>query len=96
MKWFGRSKRIEDKLDELRRIIVADAAGFQTDLDALKASVEAIPARVIAAIGAAQPLTQAQLDAADTEVAAIKAEADAVAPAAAAPATARRVPQPAK
>lgn len=64
---------------------MADATTFQSDLDALKTSVEAIPARVLAAIQAAGPLTQAQLDAADAEVQAIKTEADAVQPAPATP-----------
>lgn len=59
---------------------MADATTFQQDLDALKASIEAIPQRVIDAINAAGTLTQAQLDAADAEVKAIQAEADAVAP----------------
>ena len=59
---------------------MADATQLQKDLDALKTSVEAIPARVLAAIQAAGPLTQAQLDAADAEAQAIQAEADAVAP----------------
>lgn len=60
---------------------MADATTFQADLDAVKASVEAIPARVVAAIQAAGPLTQAQLDAADPEAVAIKGEADAILPA---------------
>lgn len=60
--------------------LMADATQFQADLDALKKSVEDAATRVIAAIQAAGPMTQAQLDAADAEVVAIKAEADAVAP----------------
>jgi hypothetical protein len=77
--WFRFRKQILKALEK----IMADAATFQSDLDALKTSVEAIPARVLAAIQAAGPLTQAQLDAADTEMQAIKTEADAVQPTAA-------------
>ncbi len=78
----ARSVRIEVKLDQILKgqgKLMADATSFQADLDALKASIEAIPARVVAAIGAAGPLTQAQLDAADAEIQAIKTEADAIA-----------------
>lgn len=81
---FWRKSKLDRLLDgqkELKEIIMADAATFQADLDALKKSVEDAAARVIAAIQAAGPLTQAQLDAADAEVNAIKGEADAVAPA---------------
>ena len=60
---------------------MATAQQLQNDIDALKAAVEAIPARVVAAINAVSPLTQAQLDAADAEVVAITGEANAVAPA---------------
>jgi hypothetical protein len=77
---WGYGKKNHDLLVKIQEKQMADATTFQADLDALKTSVEAIPARVLAAIQAAGPLTQAQVDAADAEIQAIKAEADAVAP----------------
>lgn len=61
---------------------MADAATFQADLDAVKGAVDQAAARVIAALQNAGPLTQAQLDAADAEVQAIKAAVDGIAPSA--------------
>lgn len=74
------SRKIDQTLLK-ERFIMATQVQVQADLDALKAKVEAIPARVLAAIQAAGPVNQAQLDAFDAEVVAIGGEADAVAPA---------------
>ena len=84
--WGGYGKKNNDLLKQIREKQMADATTFQADLDALKTAVEAIPARVLAAIQAAGPLTQAQLDAADAEINTIKQEADAIQPASPPPA----------